>query len=55
MTIYSEKGHPCTVENPWPEQPVCVTRDGKVGETVSGQRFTVLTAPDETLILVPGP
>jgi len=53
VTIYSEKERPCTVENPWPERSVRLTRNGTAGETVSGRRFTVMTAPGEALLLEP--
>jgi hypothetical protein len=51
--ITSEQGYPCTIQNPWPSQPVAVTRNGLLGEVVSGARFTLPTALNETLELAP--
>jgi hypothetical protein len=51
--ITSEKGQPCTVQNPWPGQSVAVTRNGLLGEVVSGARFTLPTSANETLDLAP--
>jgi hypothetical protein len=51
--ITSEQGYPCTIQNPWPSQPVAVTRNGLLGEVVSGARFTLPTAVNETLELAP--
>jgi pimeloyl-ACP methyl ester carboxylesterase len=51
VTLRSEKGRDCAVVNPWPDRNVQVIRNGMVGETLSGDRFTVKTAVDETLEL----
>jgi hypothetical protein len=40
----------CTIQNPWPNHPVRVTRNGLPGETMSGDRITFKTTRDETLI-----
>jgi Na+/proline symporter len=50
VTIQSEKGRDCVIENPWPERAVKVMRNGKV-TTASGPRFTLKTSPGETLKL----
>jgi autotransporter-associated beta strand protein len=52
-SITSERGQPCTIQNPWPALPVAVTHNGLLGEVVSGTRFTLPTAPNETLALAP--
>ena len=53
VEITSERGRPCTIENPWPGRQVTVTRgDGRI-ETVDGARFTLETKVDEQLRLVP--
>ena len=49
VEIVSEQGRKCTVQNPWPDHEVKVTRqDGKV-EKVSGARFTLDTRINEKL------
>ena len=53
VTIASEKGRDCTVQNPWPGKAVRVVRYGKPAEAVSGQRFTLKTAPGEKLEFQP--
>lgn len=53
VEITSEQGRKCTVQNPWPDCAVTVTRvDGK-SETVTGTRFTLATKAGEKLRLVP--
>ncbi|MEO5716861.1 MAG: hypothetical protein ABIT37_25500 [Luteolibacter sp.] len=51
VTIASEKGRGCTILNPWPGKNVLVTRNGKVAQTTSGERFTLKTTPGEKLEL----
>lgn len=53
VKIVSEKGKPCTVQNPWPGTKVRVVRNGKTKESVSGERWTLATAQGETISLVP--
>ena len=53
VTILSEKGRDCTVQNPWPGKAVSLIRDGKVSETVSGERFTFKTGENESVSLKP--
>ena len=53
VDITSEQGRKCTIQNPWPDRGVTVTRgDGKT-ETVTGARFTLDTNAGEKLRLVP--
>jgi len=49
VVILSEKGRECTVVSPWPGRNVQVIRNGKQGEMVSGERFTLKTSMNETL------
>lgn len=53
VAITSEQGRSCTVQNPWPDRSVTITRgDGRI-ETASGPRFTLETGVGEKLWLVP--
>jgi len=52
VTIQSEKGRDCTVQNPWPGRTVTVLRkDG--AETRRGQTITIATRTGETIRLMP--
>ncbi|MBM4090902.1 MAG: hypothetical protein FJ276_15980 [Planctomycetes bacterium] len=53
VRIVSEKGRPCTIENPWPDKRVRVIRHGQPAESVSGGRFNTKTAINEVLELKP--
>jgi len=52
VEITSERGRPCTIENPWPGRQVMVTHGDGRTETVGGARFTLETKVDEQLRLV---
>lgn len=55
--IFSEKGNPCAVQNPWPGKKVRLIRNDKrgglFGETKQGERFTFVTTSGETIALSP--
>lgn len=53
VRIVSEKGHDCTLVNPWPGREVSVYRHGTVIETLSGERIKLKTRKGETLTLGP--
>ena len=53
VTIRSEKGRRCTVQNPWRGRKVLVSRNGKPAELVSGERFTIPTTAGESIALKP--
>ena len=53
VTIHSEKGRDCTVQNPWPGQKIRLVRSAQPVETVAGDRVTFKTAANETIALVP--
>jgi hypothetical protein len=53
VTIVSEKGRPCTAQNPWPGKSIRVTRNGQTGETLTGERMSLKTLPGETIALAP--
>jgi len=55
VSILSERGRPCVVQNPWPTEKVSVSRNGTPAETVSGQRFTLKTNAAEEITLLPLP
>lgn len=49
--ITSEKGHPCTVQNPWPDKTIRVARNDRAAETLTGQRVSFPTTAGETITL----
>lgn len=53
VSLHSEKGRDCVVQNPWPGKTVRVTRDGKAAETVTGDRFTLKTSAGEVIGINP--
>jgi alpha-L-fucosidase 2 len=53
VKVSSEKGRPCTIQNPWPSRKVRILRPGRAGEIATGGRFTVQTAAGETFELEP--
>ena len=53
VKITSEKGHNCILVNPWPGKRVTLFRNGKKGETGSGERFTFKTSTGETIEIKP--
>jgi len=53
VRIVSEKGRTCTVENPWPGRPVKLMRNGTKIASLTGERLTFQTAPEESFELRP--
>ncbi|MCW1923841.1 hypothetical protein OKA05_14835 [Luteolibacter arcticus] len=51
VRIYSEKGLDCNLVNPWPQKTVQVIRNGRLAETVVGERFKIKTSTGESLEL----
>jgi hypothetical protein len=51
VTIVSEAGGPCTIQNPWPGKTVRIVRNGTLAESVRGERFTLATVAGERLEL----
>lgn len=51
VSIQSEKGRACTVQNPWPGRNVQLIRNGRPAETTGGDRFTLPTAVGEIIEL----
>ena len=53
VTILSEQGRPCMVQNPWPGSAVQLISRGKPTQTVRGDRLIFQTAPGDRIELVP--
>ena len=53
VRIVSEKGMPCTVQNPWPGKRIQVIKSKNVAETLAGERFTLKTTNGESFQLQP--
>lgn len=51
VTIRSEKGRDCTVQNPWPGQKIRLRRGSQSAEILSGERITFKTTAGETITL----
>jgi hypothetical protein len=51
VSLRSERGQTCTVENPWEGGGVRIIRDGKPAERVTGRRFVLKTHAGESLRL----
>jgi hypothetical protein len=51
VSLVSEKGRTCTIENPWPDQKVHLTRNGKNAEILNGKTITFNTSENEKIIL----
>ena len=51
VIVTSEKGGDCVIQNPWQDKSVHVIRNGQSAESVSGSRFTIKTAVNETIEL----
>jgi len=52
VSVLSEKGRTCHIQNPWPGAEVSLYRDGARAETVIGERIAIETKPNETIRLV---
>jgi len=53
LTIVSEKGRACTLENPWPDKSMVLYRNGLKAETVSGTKVTFGTVSGESILIRP--
>jgi hypothetical protein len=53
VKITSEKGRNCILVNPWPGKKIMLLRNGKKGETGSGERITFKTSTGETIEIKP--
>ena len=53
VTIVSEKGRNCKVQNPWPGKRVTLFRNGQQAEELSGDRLAFSTSPGERIMMLP--
>ncbi len=53
VSILSEQGRICTVQNPWPGCRVQVVRGGRQAEVVEGKRFSIFTSRGDQIELLP--
>jgi hypothetical protein len=53
LTIVSEKGRDCTLENPWPGKTIVLYRNGQKAETLTGSEVKFATARGETISIQP--
>ncbi|MBB2147455.1 glycosyl hydrolase family 95 catalytic domain-containing protein [Pedobacter gandavensis] len=51
LKIISEQGRPCTIVNPWQGKKVLLIRNGKKGETLSGNKITFKTTINEMVAM----
>jgi autotransporter-associated beta strand protein len=53
VRIVSERGQPCTIQNPWPGKAVVITRGGGSREIAQGARFTLPSVAGEIFTVAP--
>ena len=53
LSIVSEKGKECTLQNPWPGKTVVLYRDGKKGGRLTGDKVTFKTGIGERIDVRP--
>ena len=51
VTIKSEQGRPCRIENPWPMHKVLVYRNGKKWKTLQGGEVLIKNKKNDVLVL----
>lgn len=49
VKLFSEKGRPCVLANPWPGKTIQLTRNGKKAETLKGDTIRFPTHANETI------
>jgi hypothetical protein len=54
VEIVSQIGGPLRFTNPWPGQPVTVSRGGRVSQRLSGATLSIATSIGERIVLAPG-
>jgi hypothetical protein len=53
LTVRSEKGRDCALENPWPGKTIVLYRNGQKAETLTGSEVKFATARGETISIQP--
>jgi alpha-L-fucosidase 2 len=53
LVVESEKGRPCTLQNPWPGRTMVLSRTGHLAETLTGPQVTFQTLPGEHISVSP--
>jgi hypothetical protein len=53
LTIVSEKGRACALENPWPNKSIVLYRNGRKAETLNGSKVTFGTVSGESILIRP--
>jgi alpha-L-fucosidase 2 len=53
VRLTSEKGRPCTLENPWGNVDVLLERNGKKAELISGEMLRFATSANEKIMIKP--
>ena len=53
VSITSEQGRDCAVQNPWPDKEVKICRGGRKWETAGGERLMLKTKKGEIVTLLP--
>ncbi len=53
LTVESEKGRECILQNPWPGRTVKLTRNGRPAEALTGDPLRIRTAAGERIALAP--
>lgn len=53
VRIYSEAGRDCIIENPWPEEEIQITCNGKIQKIATGKCLKLKTEKDEVIMLCP--
>ncbi|MFH1732273.1 MAG: hypothetical protein ABIF82_11575 [Planctomycetota bacterium] len=51
VTIHSEKGRPCVIQNPWPGRAVSIQSAGEEPQTATGDTISLPTDPGQTITL----
>jgi hypothetical protein len=53
IKITSEQGRDCNIVNPWNAETLSVIRNGTDSKIEVGERFTLNTSKNETIIIMP--
>ena len=53
IKLTSEQGRDCHIVNPWNVTTLSVIRDGEDSKVEVGEKFTLQTSKDESIIIMP--